>query len=837
MKVIDKRWGDFMKFGNRVLNVLIILSCGFTTQAFAAEAMLSSTGAIVAAQANPPWVLKSKGRSRKLDLPAYSVIENDLSAGNCVTIKSVGIKRKPYYVARRLQPEVFTANRNNIVAECGVELDKKLNFRLYIDNSLNNDQDVVVKMAVPGDLAESNSVPVERMRWGMYSKNGTLIGGYRLNQFSKSRWIRDPNSPNTYALSLVAEVSTTGQSTTTVIASTKQASPTIVEKATPAIEVKSFLATAIRANFSSRPVVETTLALLWNGQTPARDRNLYLQVLPTLSSFSEGKVCVRPIYKVSDAKGYGFFNGRGNPVLLGNALKLDPMDIEMPDQCSSTEYQSLFWVLLDTQGVGQFDDRLSLSIGQKGNDNRFSLSQSSLLLRNSSNKRIGQLSHWTSIDGQVAAVLTVDNQIPTRSKKPTALAINYSHEYASSVLPSDITAAALAVKINGTQIAAGSKITSMPSDVVELDVSAVPTTMIATSVSLTCASSLCPTIRLSEDGPSAKIEYLSGDENHLVIEWKGTSGPTELVFRPVLQFGDFETPLTTCIGHLISDSFKSEPFKLAGEGQQKMRELTLPEGITDNSVVRVSYSSSRDGGKCPVDGLTSEKVELSKMKALSKDGAIVHKLRTDSEFYVGYVSLTGPKTRHSIARWRETLAFLDNIYHMGRKRNIWVDGVLFGATERAGRVDIRMAPNNNFSSNLGSEDSYLEVAEGIQYNKEISNGYFEDNLPAIVEKIQSANTSVVYFDDTTLGCEDYQRELDALAPPMQVKHAIVIAALQNYTGKNAVRELADGLAHVCVQNDKITVYAFNQRERVQNLDWHKALAAISKDIAAVWDSQ
>jgi hypothetical protein len=268
-----------------------------------------------------------------------------------------------------------------------------------------------------------------------------------------------------------------------------------------------------------------------------------------------------------------------------------------------------------------------------------------------------------------------------------------------------------------------------------------------------------------------------------------------------------------------------------------MQEQHLPEQLTPESSFTVRYNESRGGGKCPLANLESIPMTVAELIAAASEGPVVQHLRTSNNLYVGYLSLTGPDTKNSIARWRETLEFMDTIYQLGRAKGQWIDGVMYGAAERSRQIEVRLASPNNFAESLGSKDVYVEVAESKQYNQKISTGgFFDDNLQAIAATVEDANVNIVYFDDTTKSCSDYRDELDRYASPMKVGQTIVIAALAvaDYTGQNSRRALNGNLAFVCEESEDMIIYAFNQRERAKNLDWNKALKAIYDDLNKKW---
>lgn len=804
-----------------------------------ADVAINPTAPRTSAEVIPDWVLSSTQRSQNLDLSGDIVIEKDSSGENCITFRAAKKARKAYYHKSRARGD-FRANRSNIkTATCGASLTRKLNFRVFASNALNDGKSVSVRMLVPNSLRSSRKIEVSQMQWELISPSGTVIGGLGDSRFTKSRWIQDPENPEGYALYLVAEIKQSRG-----LKSDPGATDRGTGKIASAEALKRFNPGQFNGRFLSLSPVSNAPKLKWTRETPKRSANLFLQVVPELSKFAEGLVCIRPIYKVSDSRGYLYFNGSGSPAF--NDLKIDPATVKSPRKCETTQVQTLFWVALDTASETVSGGELSLSVRQTGRSQTFDLTQSNIAVRRGKTI-VGTASRWASVEGTSAAIVKYDTQ-PKTTVRPKRKSITVVYEPTYESLSKEQRDAFVdKLSVNGQLVKDFVPFVADGSGALVIDWAAMSSIGAPLSITLKCTADPCPA-PISEPATTALINSsIEGRENILTIEWGAVSSPapsvaststanTHLIFEPVIAFGALKTPLTTCVGRLHSGDFVSEPFKLAGQGRQKMQEPQLPGQLTPDSVVTVRYSESRVGSKCPLAGLESSPMTVSELLAAASSGPVIHELKTNSHLYVGYLSLTGPDTRHSIARWRETLEFMDAIYQLGRANAQWVDGLMYGATERSGRIDVRLSSPNNFAESLGSKDVYVEVAEGMQYNQKISNGFFDENLQAMVAKVDNARVNMVYFDDTTRSCSDYRDEIDRFASPMKVGRAIVIAALAvaDYTGQNSVRALGGNLAFVCEESENITVYAFNQRERARNLDWKKALDAIYDDLNQKW---
>jgi len=116
-------------------------------------------------------------------------------------------------------------------------------------------------------------------------------------------------------------------------------------------------------------------------------------------------------------------------------------------------------------------------------------------------------------------------------------------------------------------------------------------------------------------------------------------------------------------------------------------------------------------------------------------------------------------------------------------------------------------------------------------NTRVSSDLFAEQLQSIKEEVGETPISLLYFDDYLSECGNYQSDLSSSG--LNIKEAVVIAAIDGYTGKDdSIRSLGDGLAHVCEEPEvsNLVVYAFNWKEQLGNLAWDKTFSAIYDDL-------
>lgn len=355
-----------------------------------------------------------------------------------------------------------------------------------------------------------------------------------------------------------------------------------------------------------------------------------------------------------------------------------------------------------------------------------------------------------------------------------------------------------------------------------------------------CADSDCAnplsSFSLSDNPFTIKRSDINSDEKvYFIVEW-GDSGAAlasersdmpEVAFSiaPTVSFGNYQRPLTACVGHLQAGDVVSPGFKLR-LGRQELIQAEMPTSIGDSEFVRIVFDKARDGTECPVAGLDAGTISLPELKSASSRENFNINVRANAGLFVGYAQLNGADYRSSLARWRETLTFYNSVYRHGRQSGEWMDGLVFGAGNRGG-VNIELEPSSNFDTVLADESGLVESAKSLQTNTRVSSDFFAEQLAAIKEQVGDAEVNLVYFDDYPGGCGNYIADVQQSG--LRTSRVLIISSIDSYTGTDALRSLDGGLAHLCEENERIQVYAFNWRERLLNLDWDRTLKLILED--------
>lgn len=305
-----------------------------------------------------------------------------------------------------------------------------------------------------------------------------------------------------------------------------------------------------------------------------------------------------------------------------------------------------------------------------------------------------------------------------------------------------------------------------------------------------------------------------------------TSG-ADLVFAPSVSWGGYSRALTSCLGHLVAGDWRSEPFSLR-RGLQVLDAADLPASIANDARVHVSFASGRDGEDCAVAGLRTAELTLGELRARGAGGEIALDVPLGESLFVGYLQLNNRVYASSLARWKNALEFFDRLYVQGHERGRWADGVLFGAGERSGVVP-RLEPAANFVSTLGDSTLMREIARTQRDNRRVASQFFGDQLEALAELFGDQPVELVYYDDLAADCRVYAEDL--ARAPLRTTRVVVVAGIDGYTANDgALRSLPGRLAHVCVEDDELVVYAFNWRERADNEDFLPMLTTVLEDL-------
>jgi len=138
-------------------------------------------------------------------------------------------------------------------------------------------------------------------------------------------------------------------------------------------------------------------------------------------------------------------------------------------------------------------------------------------------------------------------------------------------------------------------------------------------------------------------------------------------------------------------------------------------------------------------------------------------------------------------------------------------------------------PRSNFAKTLdtgaGIEVIASELLDRIGSVSHTSQS--DAQLNAIRQEVGAANTTVLYFDDNSFGCEDYPHNLQE--SKLNQSKAIIVAAKEDYPPGNG-RRLSSGFVEVCEENELLRVYIFDSREVYLSRAWRKVLDSVFEDL-------
>ena len=303
----------------------------------------------------------------------------------------------------------------------------------------------------------------------------------------------------------------------------------------------------------------------------------------------------------------------------------------------------------------------------------------------------------------------------------------------------------------------------------------------------------------------------------------------DLVFAPSVSFGDYRRPLTSCLGRLVGDGWQSESFALRS-GRQVLDVTGLPDDVDETTPLRISFDRSRDGGGCPVEGMSTSELTIAALRERAAGGEIEVDVPVDVPLFVGYLQLNAAPYRTSLARWENALEFYDRVYREGRAAGRWADGVLFGADERGGVVP-SVEPASNFAPALADASGLRAVARSERDDARVARRFFDEQLAELGELFGDRPVSLLYYDDLASDCEGYAEALGyGDLPDARI---IVLAGIRGYTAADGpMRSLFRNLAHVCSESGdgRLVVYAFNWEQRADEADFGLMLDAVFEDL-------
>lgn len=689
---------------------------------------------------------------------------------------------------------------------------------------------------------------VAALAWKLEVKNqrGSWIdlGGINREEGSRGTWVRDPSVPGNYALLLVGDI----------IGISSSAQRTRQSSFPDPLAISS-----VKFGNESGPrarelnLLSDAMPSVIDWKQGQSDVDMYLQVLGKVSSPESGFICLRVVYQSQPRGAFRYLEKtRGNRwVVRSQTTRL--ANLVAPSRCQSTK-QLLIPVFVNAKADQLRNRSLRFRITDVSKSaQEFDLRNATIELIEPETKSVvaalsasgetpsdGPTGRWAiESDGRVIGILDGRGVSSSRSRR-----IVYKGEFG------DLDVKGALFK-NGETWPMGEAAELTSSAQIQWDPARAKPRQI-----LLCDREDCSGERLELPIQTNPFDIEPGvlETNllYLIMDWRDdesitteiASAPTSsartnvvtqapqagLLFSPTIAFGSHERALTTCLGQLVMpDGTKSVVFSLRN-GRQELSDSASVLSLPDDAIVTAVYSTARGGGPCPVDGLSSGDISVGEIKELAASTSVDQRLSIQQPFFAGYLHLNGAQYKQSLSRWREFIQFFNRLYSLGRDNSWWVDGVLFGASDKRNSVSTLIQPEGNFVRSLGNEEQFVAVAEAAIQNKRARVGLFESQLESLKQSVGTAATGLVYFDDLSSGCGDYIDTINSYSELNVVKGVVIAAMTENLTDSTAIRSIGGGIVDICEESDTIRVYAIDSNERSGNRDWDKALATILDDI-------
>lgn len=798
-------------------------------------------------QKMPPWIVEIKKESEWI--PHY--LENISPNRLCMSIQFYNPDAAFVHIGNdKYQPGVNSGEPVNCwnreshtqlpAFQLIVEVNPSLSNILLFEN-----QRYTTRINVEVDVSDPQT-RVSTYKWTLQAqlinREWKTIGGLNISGFSQSRWIQDPIDKGHYALLLVGEASGKGAQVPETGSAPSVLSLKGLQPGTGGV---------VRAK-SAAPIINFK-----NSQTASK---LMLEVLPDISRPSEGWYCIRAIYK--DKEQYLSFANVGNKWVTAQSISPGNHDVVA---CSAGDSLTFpVYLRLNPASVEQEFARLYVS--QLSKDNIFDMSSDAIIALRSGETSAGSLlaklsdessdvaSGWTSIRGRPALFLVGSNIDVSTSVGNSVNQVPVTLRYGGHGEPPDDV-----LLVDGVNWRSWDdpRILVEPMEI-QWDSSKAHPISIQLCRDTECdASGVIATLDNSSNPFQLSLnQFVGAEKAYVIIDW-GPALPSDqsadskkiatvssdvaatqttfagITFAPFVKYGQYSRPLTACLGRLISKTQTGPMFSLK-LGKQVMDSGGWPTDLGPDDMVKVVFDEARGGGECPVQGLESQQYVVSSLMQLAENGPVEIEIEVLESLFVGYFQLNGADYRSTLIRWREVIELLSRTYEHGRASGIWVDGLVFSAGEKGG-VYPTIEPDSNFVSTLSDDASLLNIAQSLESTTRVSSDLFAEQLLSLKEIVGQTPVSLMYFDDFLSACGNYEQDLASSG--LNIKEAIVVAAIDGYTGNDdSVRSLGGGLAHVCEDSNSsnVTVYAFNWKEQLGNLAWGKTFNTIYDDLLQRW---
>ena len=170
--------------------------------------------------------------------------------------------------------------------------------------------------------------------------------------------------------------------------------------------------------------------------------------------------------------------------------------------------------------------------------------------------------------------------------------------------------------------------------------------------------------------------------------------------------------MQTCRGRIENTTSNSAGEILHyNDSSHFVAEDSWPSDLSNSDLVKLSFSNGTEygGDKCFNFESASEDMTIENMKGILEDDNSEILLNPPAPLFVAYVSLDSDEVRSSVARWRETLDFINSVYSEGYARQSWSDGIII-TRAKSSEAKLLHIPLGNFGEELASKTHIISVS-------------------------------------------------------------------------------------------------------------------------------
>ena len=305
-----------------------------------------------------------------------------------------------------------------------------------------------------------------------------------------------------------------------------------------------------------------------------------------------------------------------------------------------------------------------------------------------------------------------------------------------------------------------------------------------------------------------------------------------LTFKAIIKYPGFDKPLTSCRAVLVNETqtTRGKPFLVEQNNQtfNPDEETMWPEGTLKTDSVRIDFSTAipYSEADCQKYKLTSADYEAQTLYALLSGEDPIIDVTPNHEIFVAFVNLQSERVHRSVARWRETLGMVNEIYRTGVASEKWSDGIILGVDENGKLISFHIS-TGNFSDRILTQSGIIDLAGDLSLMPQ--RGFSADSILSEINTVYSPNGhgSVLYVSDQFPSCRAALRSIKTAAFDENRNMFFVLAVSDTSIKTGASTLMRFNKISACNsgtdKNSGTDIVAFDLFERAANLDWANAL--------------